>query len=56
MVVDILNVVQFVFSIDYVCPIAIRGFVPPCYSLNFLWEVIFQPRLEVGVLSFLVQV
>ena len=54
-VVDVLDVAQFVFSVDYVSPISFWGLVPPCYSLDFLWEVVFQPRLEVGILSFFVQ-
>ena len=56
MVVDVFNVVQFIFPVDYICPIAIWGFVPPCNSPDFLWEVVFQPRLEMGIFSFLVQV
>ena len=54
-VIDVLNVVQFVFSVNYVTPISIRGLVPLGYSFNFLWEVVFQPRVEMRVLSFFIQ-
>ena len=54
-VVYIFNMAQLVFPIDYISPIPFRGLVELCYSLDFLWEVVFQPRLKVGVLSFLVQ-
>ena len=55
-IVDILDVVQFVFSVDYVSPVSILGFVSPGYSLDFFWEVASLSSLEVRVLSFFVQV
>ena len=54
-VVDIFNIAQFVFPVDYITPLSIQGLIPLSYSLDFLWEVVFQPHMEVGVLSFFVQ-
>ena len=54
-VVDIFNVAQLVFSVDYVTPISFKGFVPLSYSLDFLWEVVFRPWVVVGILPFCVQ-
>ena len=39
-IVNVLNIAQFVFPIDYITPISIRGLVPLCYSLDFLREVV----------------
>ena len=53
-VVDILNVVQFVFPPDYITPVPIRGFVPLGYSLDLFWEIVSLPSNKVGIFSLLV--
>ena len=53
-VVDILYVAQLIFPPDYVTPVPIGGFVPPGYSLDFFWEIVFQSSNKVGVLSLFV--